>query len=244
MKRPSQPLDPGYARRNSRSAAFTLIEVLVATFVFTIVLASLFGTWRVIARSTDTALHLATESQRTRLALQCIEEAFSAIEMFQSNLRWYSFLADTSGPYAEVSFAANLGDSFPGSGYYEGQRLRRITLRVEAAPEGGNHLVMHQTPLLSPLEGAVDTHPLVLATEVSQFSLLFWDRRQNKLVEEWPTTNQLPMLVDVTLGLGTRNRMSRQPATIVNRMVRLPDGPIQAALQGAPAAAGGTQPRR
>lgn len=220
--------------------AFTLIEVLVATFIFAIVLASLFGTWRVITRSTESALRLASEAQRIRLALQCIESALSATEMFQSNMRWYSFLADTSGNYAEVSFVANLSASFPGSGFFGGQRLRRVTLRVEPSPEGDNVLVMHQTPLLSPVDIDVPTHPLVLAREVSLFQLRFWDKRRNELVDEWQTTNQLPMLVEVTLGFGTENRMSRRPAEAVSRMIRLPDNPVPATLQGG--AAGAAQP--
>ncbi|MBX3731971.1 MAG: prepilin-type N-terminal cleavage/methylation domain-containing protein [Verrucomicrobiae bacterium] len=230
--RTPHPVCAGRPGLVGRVAAFTLIEVLVATFVFAIVLASLFGTWRVIARSTESAISLAAEAQRTRLALQCIEEALSATEMFQSNLRWYSFLADTAGPYAEVSFAANLSDSFPGSGFFLGQRLRRITLRVEPAPEGGNHLVMHQTPLLAPLDGDVETYPLVLATEVSLFQLRFWDRRRSEMIEDWTTTNQIPMVVEVILGTGTENRLSRRPAAIVSRAVRLPDLAVPPTLQG------------
>lgn len=211
--------------------AFTLIEVLVATFVFSIVLASLFGTWRAISRSTEAAIRIATESQRTRLALQCIDGALGATCMFQSNAKGYSFEADTGGPYAALSFVANLSESFPGSGFFAGQRIRRVALRVEPSPEGGNELVMHQTPLLAPLDDGIETHPLVLAHDVSHFQLRFWDKRRNELVDEWLTTNQLPILVEVTLGFGTENRMSRRPATLVSRMIRLPDGPVQATLQ-------------
>lgn len=217
--------------RRPRSEAFTLIEILVATFIFAIVLGMLFGTWRIIARSTDSAIRIAADSQRTRLGLQCIESALASAQMFQSNPKWYSFSADTSGNYAEVSFAANLSDSFPGSGFFQGQQLRRITLRVEPSPDGGNDLVMHQTPLLSPLTSDLDTHPLVLAKEVSQFQLRFWDKRRSELVEEWLTTNQLPMLVEVTIGVGTENRMSRRPAQIINRAIRLPDSFVPATLQ-------------
>ena len=50
--------------RSARTAGFTLIEVLVATFIFALVLASLFGTWKVIARSTESALHITAEQDR------------------------------------------------------------------------------------------------------------------------------------------------------------------------------------
>lgn len=232
-------------RRQARiiAWAFTLIEVLVATFVFSIVLASLFGTWRAISRSTESAIRVAAESQRTRLALQCIESALSATEMFQSNPKWYSFVADTSGSYAELSIPANLSDSFPGSGFFAGQRLRRLIFRVEPSPEGGNDLVLHQTPLLAPSEGDVVTHPLVLAHEVSQFQLRFWDKKRNELVDEWLSTNQLPAAVEVTLGFGTESRTSRRSATVVSRMIRLPDSPVPVTLQGGALAGGMGNPR-
>ena len=78
----------------------------------------------------------------------------------------------------------------------------------------------------------METHPLVLAREVSLFQLRFWDKKRSELVDEWLTTNQMPGLVEVTLGFGTENRLSRRPAVIVSRMIRLPDNPVPATLQG------------
>ncbi len=223
---------------NRSSTAFTLIEVLVATFVFAIVLASLFGTWRVIARSTEKALSLTSEAQRTRLALQSIDSAMGAAQLFQANAPLYAFLADTSGSYAAISFVATLPDSFPGSGYFGGQRLRRVTLQVEPGEEGGNDLVMRQNAVLAPPDVEIDSHPLVLARDVSLFQLEFWDRQANEFVVEWLRTNQIPMAVRLTLGLGTSGRYGSKPASIVSRTIRLPDNVVAADLQGGTALPG------
>lgn len=223
--------------------AFTLIEVLVATFVFAIVLASLFGTWRVIARSTETALRLATEAQRTRLALQLLESSLGSAQIFQRNARLYSFEADTSGNYAALSYVATLPDSFPGSGFFGGQRLRRLTVRVEQSSEGGNDLVLHQIPILAPPDLDLDTHPLVLARNVSLFQVEFWDRQKNEFVGEWLRTNIIPPAVRLTLGFDTANRFSSRPAEWVTRIVRLPDNVVGADLQGGAAAPPGANVR-
>jgi hypothetical protein len=215
----------------------------VATFVFAIVLASLFGTWRIIARSTERALELTSEAQRTRVALQSLESGLGSAQLFQANAPLYAFLADTSGRFAALSFVATLPDSFPGSGFFEGQRLRRLTLQVEASPDGGSDLVLRQNPVLAPPEVDIDTHPLVLAREVSQFQLEFWDRQAGEFVTEWLRTNQLPLAVRLTLGLGRSGRFSSQPATLVTRTIRLPDNVVGADLQGGAAAPPGASVR-
>ncbi len=234
---------PAHNGRRREVRAFTLIEVLVAMFVFAIVLASLFGTWRVIARSTETALRLATEAHRTRLALQLLESSLGSAQIFQRNARHYSFEADTSGNYAALSYVATLPDSFPGSGFFGGQRLRRLTIRVEQSAEGGNDLVLHQMALLAPPDVELDTHPLVLARDVSLFQVEFWDRQRNEFVVEWLRTNVIPPAVRLTLGFGTANRFSTRPAELVTRIVRLPDNVVGADLQGGAAAPPGANVR-
>jgi prepilin-type N-terminal cleavage/methylation domain-containing protein len=211
---------------------FTLIEVLVATFVFSIILASLFGTWRVIVQSTDQALRLTAENQRTRVAVQSMETALGAAQLFQANAALYAFVADTSSDFAALSFVATLPDSFPGSGYFQGQFLRRVTLQVERSQESGFDLMMYQKAVLAPDEANVIAPPLVLAREVSLFQLEFWDRQKNEFVPEWLRTNAIPPAVRFTLGFGAANRSARRSAELVTRVVRLPDNLVGADLQG------------
>lgn len=213
-------------------SGFTLIEVLVATFVFSIILASLFGTWRIIVQSTDRALRLTAENQRTRLAVQSMETALGAAQLFQANAPLYAFVADTSGDFAALSFVATLPESFPGSGYFQGQFLRRITLQVEKSQESGYDLMLYQKAVLAPEDAAVMAPPLVLAKEVSLFQLEFWDRQKNEFVPEWLRTNAIPPAVRFTLGFGVANRSARRPAELVTRVVRLPDNLVGADLQG------------
>lgn len=211
---------------------FTLIEVLVATFVFSIILASLFGTWRIIVQSTERALRLTAENQRTRLAVQSVESALGAAQLFQANAALYAFVADTSGDFAALSFVATLPESFPGSGYFQGQFLRRVTLQVERSQGSGYDLMLYQKAVLAPEEANVIAPPLVLAREVSLFQLEFWDRQKNEFVPEWLRTNTIPPAVRFTLGFGNASRLARRPTELISRVVRLPDNLVGADLQG------------
>jgi type II secretion system protein J len=210
--------------------AFTLIEVMVAMTVFSLVMVSLYSTWRIISQSTGAALKLTARAQRTRIATQSIESALMGAQLFQGNAPLYSFLVDTSGKYSAISFATIVSDGFPGSGFFQGERLRRVTFTVENEGE----LVLRQNSLLAPSEGDFETHPVVLAREVSAFQLEFWDLQRGEYVPEWLFTNRLPQVVRVTLGIGQEGRYSKQPLQRVTRVIRIPSSAVASALQGQP----------
>lgn len=211
-----------------RAAAFTVLEVMVAVFLFALVLTMLYSTWRLIFQSTNAAIRSTTDTQRARMAMRTVEDALVSATMFTGNPRLYFFQADTAGQFAAVSFAADLSDSFPNSGYFGGERVRRVSFYV---PSSGNDLVLEQTSLLANLEVGGEPSSIVLARDVSLFQMEFWDGQQRDFVTEWLSTNQLPVVVRVTLGFGhTRN--SSQPAQVVTRVVRLPTVAVPREAQG------------
>lgn len=217
-----------FARR-SRSA-FTLIEVLVAMFIFALILTSLYGTWRVLTQSTNAAMELTAQAQRSRMAMQSVEQALTGAQLFQANAALYSFIVDTSGSFGAMSFATSLSRTFPGSGFFNDERLRRVTFLVD----DDNQLVVRQNSLLSPPDQEFETYPIVLAKNVSVFQLEFFDVRKGEYVPEWLLTNQLPAVVRVTLGFGLTGRYAKRPEQLVTRVVRIPSGTVPAGAQGPP----------
>ena len=221
-----RPAAAGIAPRMQR--AFTLVEVMVAMAIFALVLVSLFGTWRIVMQSADSTMKLAAHAQRSRMAIQTLDQALTGAQLFQGNAALYSFIADTSGSFAALSIAASLSGSFPGNGYFRGERLRRVTFVVDQ----DNQLVLRQNSLLAPDDRDFESYPIVLAKEVSVFQLEFWDGRRGEYIPEWLSTNQLPQVVRVTLGFGSQGRYSKRPAELVSRVVRIPSSAVGAA--GAP----------
>jgi hypothetical protein len=202
---------------------------MVALFVFMIVLASLFATWTIVMRSNAAALRLATDAHRARMAIRTVEDAIVAAEMVVGpNSRHYAFLADTSSDFASISFVGHMSESFPGSGYFGAERVRRITFAVE-----DNQLLMEQNSMLAMLDSEENRpYPVVLARDVRLFALRFWEPRRNEWVDEWPPmmTNTLPRMIRVTLGVGAPNK--KQPDQVVSRVISLPGSGIQGGLQG------------
>lgn len=220
---PIQTKSPG---RTLRRFAFTILEVLIALFIFSMILTAIYSIWVGILRGRKAVETTLAEVQRSRIAMHALEDAFLTVQLFNDNVRHYAFQADTTGDDAYVSMVSRLPASFPGVGHFAGGDLvvRRVSFFTEPG-EHGKQLVMTQAPMLMP-PGDTDTEPysIVLARDVTQFSLQFWDSQKNQWAEEWLYTNQLPRMVHITLGLGKTKGASSSSDShdLVARIVSIP----------------------
>jgi prepilin-type N-terminal cleavage/methylation domain-containing protein len=185
--------------------AFTLIEVMIAMTIFAMVMIAIYSSWISILRGSKVGLDAAAEAQRTRVAIRAIREALTSGQLYMENLRYYWFMADTSGDFAALSLVSRLPASFPGSGLFGNQIVRRVSFTVEPGPNGQHQLVLRQTPLLEPPDTAQTPYTTVLAPNVNLFSLEFFNVNTLEWDPEWPWTNQLPRMVRISLSIGPPN---------------------------------------
>jgi prepilin-type N-terminal cleavage/methylation domain-containing protein len=183
-------------------AAFTLVEVLVSMAIFGLVMVAIYSSWTAILRGSKVGLNAAAEAQRSRVAVRAVREALTSTQLYMENMRYYWFLADTTGEFAALSLVSRLPASFPGSGLFGNQIVRRVSFTVERGPDGQNQLILRQTPLLEPPDTARTPYTIVLAPNVNVFSLEFFNTNTFDWDPEWPWTNQLPRLVRVAISVG------------------------------------------
>jgi type II secretion system protein J len=196
------------AGKRVRRGGFTLVEVLLAMGIFSLVIIAIYSSWTAIMRGTRVGLSAAAEVQRTRVAVRSLEEALGAAVMYADNPMYYGFFADTSGQYAYLSFVARLPDSFPGSGLFPGQPLRRVTFAVD---EERNLLLMQSTLLdVSP-----QPYTIKLAPKTAVFAMEFYNARMNEWVPEWMATNALPNMVRIAMDFGDKT----SPETVTIRSI-------------------------
>jgi type II secretion system protein J len=179
----------------TRAAAFTLIEILIAMGIFGMIMVAIYSSWSAIMRGTRIGLSAAAEVQRTRVAIHALEEGLGSAVMYADNAMYYSFFADTSGNYAYLSFVARLPQSFPGSGLFEGQSLRRVTFQVDK----DKNLILSQSALLDISD---KPYTIKLAPNARVFAAEFFNPRKNEWLPEWIATNQLPTMVRVAVDFG------------------------------------------
>jgi prepilin-type N-terminal cleavage/methylation domain-containing protein len=209
--------------RNSR-AAFTLIEILLAIGIFAMVMIAIYASWTAIIRGSQAALDATAGVQRSRIAMQALEDAFLTTVMFNENGRHYHFIADTGGDFPYLSLVSRVPSSFPGGGMYGDLRLRRITFSVEASNDRQPALVMRQIPLLWETNSVVEPYEIILARNVEEFLLEFWDSQNEEWIEEWTASNSLPAMVRVALAVGGRTQDG--PPQLTVRAVAIPAQPV------------------
>lgn len=203
--------------------AFTLIEIMVAMTIFTVIIVAIYSTWMSIVRGAKSGQEAAMAAQHSRIAMRTIEDALLTSQLYTENIQHYNFVADTSDPkFAWLSFVSRLPSTFPGSGLFGDEVVRRVTFSVEPDAEGVPQLVMSQIPLLLVTNADISAYPITLAREVSLFVVEFWDTQLGDWTDELLTTNQLPKMVRVSLGIGHAKNSPSQPAEIASRIVALP----------------------
>jgi prepilin-type N-terminal cleavage/methylation domain-containing protein len=208
----------------SLRSAFTLVEIMIAIGIFSMVLAAIYSSWTAILRASKTGLEAAASAQRARITIRVLEDSLGSAQSFAANLPYYYFVAE-NGSEPTLSFVAHLSQSFPRSGKFGDMEMRRLTFTVESAPDGGRQLVLRQNPLVMELDTDEKEHPIVLAKNVKGFEMQFFDTNKNPpdWVDEWKEqkTNQLPKLVMITLRLAD-NPHSSQITEEITRIINLP----------------------
>jgi prepilin-type N-terminal cleavage/methylation domain-containing protein len=212
-------------RRQRPIAAFTMIELMVAMAVFALIMGGVIAVWKCIIRGVEVAETSAAACQRARIGMKTIETALSVVEISRANIQYYAFLTDTSSKFAAMSFAGRMPASFPGSGYYGDEVMRRVTFDVEEGPDHVNNLMLTQTPLLAAGFEKESPYQMVLARDVSAFFLEFWSIKDNDWEQSWDDTNTIPPLIRVTLGVGHVEGEQNTSFSLITREIAPPAVP-------------------
>jgi prepilin-type N-terminal cleavage/methylation domain-containing protein len=211
--------------------AFTLIEVMIAMTIFTLVVTAIYSTWDLIWRATRVSRAAAAQVQRQRVAIHTIEDSLTCIQSFQASMQYYSFIVSEDPP--ELDFTARLPDNFPRNGKFGDLNVRQLQFTLEAGENSEKDLVLRQKPILLDMDENEKKDPLILARNVQTFKVECWDTNQVEWVTEWDNTNAIPPLIRVSLVLGgNKNDFGGGGPTLsVTRVIAVPSQTMPAAAQ-------------
>lgn len=230
------------ARHSLFLRAFTLVEVMVAVMVFSMVIAAIYATWALVMRSTQVGEDTAAQAQRQRVVLRAIGDALMGIESFQASQQYYWFkLANGDQPY--LSFVAHLPDTYPRNNKFVGAAgghdasVRRVTFSLAGGANGEQNLVLQQRPILMDMDQDEQQYPLVLAKNVKAFTIEWWGTNQMNQVgwsTEWDDTqtNSIPQMLRVHLVLGSNTAEGKNaPDFSATRIYTVPSQMMPAVAQ-------------
>lgn len=225
--------------------AFTLLEVMLAIAIFSLVMAAIYSSWLLILRATKVGQEATAQVQRRRMAVWTIEDALTCVQLFQASSQYYTFTVQ-NGDEPLLQFTARLPDDFPRHGEFGDFNVRRVTFSVEPGPNSEQDLVLRQNPILMDMNKDEQEHPLVLARDVKKFAVDCWDPAAKDWSKEWDDTNQIPTLVRFTLVLGgnqnNNNFGDASPTLAVTRVVAIPSTMVPTMVQGGGVGGPGQRP--
>ncbi len=234
QKRPTKGGNSSFCLLHS---AFTLLEVMLAMALLSLIIAAVYATWAGIVKAAKTGTNAAVVAQRERATMRVLQQAIVGAQLFVANPTYYSFEAD-NGDATTLSFVSKLPESFPRSGKFKnlgGSLLnfdvRRVVFSVEAGPDRNKQLVLRQNPIFMEMDEDEQTHPVVLADNVAKLSLQFWDTTANDWTDTWLLTNQLPKMVKVFLQLKYATARGENASPVLTTIVALPTAGVQATWQ-------------
>jgi prepilin-type N-terminal cleavage/methylation domain-containing protein len=223
--------------------AFTLIEVMIAITIFSLVLAAIYSSWDLIWHASRVSQTAAAQVQRQRVAIHTIEDSLTCIQSFAGDINYYNFIVNDDPP--ELQFTSRLPENFPRNGKFGDLNVRQLTFTVEPPPNPGNDfsrnlsekdLVLRQKPILLDLDTDEQKNPLVLARNVQTFTVECWDTNTAEWTKEWDNTNSIPPLIRVKLVLGGNNSGfgDAAPTLAVTRVIAVPSQtmPVEAQSPG------------
>ncbi|HEY1788071.1 MAG TPA: prepilin-type N-terminal cleavage/methylation domain-containing protein [Verrucomicrobiae bacterium] len=224
-------------RIRKRRGGFTLVEIMLAMAIFTMLMGALYATWVLVIRATTVGKGKAAQLQRERIAMGTLEDSLTCIQSHQASIDYYLFILQ-NGDQPELSFTSYLPDNFPRSGEFINNspggmamdyHMRRVTYSLQADDGGkGKDLVLRQNPMLMDMSTVEQNNPLVLARNVSTFLVECWDTNTMQWDTAWDATNVIPPLVRVTLVFGD---VGAGPAQVVTRLVSFPSTTMPTAVQ-------------
>ena len=222
-----------------RKNGFTLVEVLLALAIFTMLTAALYATWMLVVRATTVGKRGAARLQRERITMQTIENSLTCIQSHQASINYYLFDVQ-NGDQPLLSFTAYLPDEFPRSGEFLNPdnpnglpmdfHMRRLSYSLQSDDDGGKDLVLRQNPILMDLSPEEQKTPLILAKDVTDFLIECWDTNTMAWDTEWEATNVIPPLVRVTVGFGDPND-STAPKRVITREISFPSTTMPTIVQ-------------
>lgn len=254
------PGTPGRRQDGPRGATvrqgFTLIEIMIALVIFTMVIGVIYSTWLLIMRAARVGQEVAAQAQSQRMAIRSIEDGLTCVQSFQADMKYYWFAVE-NGSAPLLSFAARVPANFPRNGKFGGFNVRRLTFSLQTDDNGDKELVLRQNPILmDPGQDQDEFHeqasPLVLARNVQKFTIDCWGTNQQdnaaEWLDEWDNTNAIPQLIRITLVWGGNSRSGNwagaAPTHTVTRVIAVPSLTLPAIAQGAgpaPVPVGGVQ---
>lgn len=210
-----------------RGMGFTLVELLLALAIFSLVAAMAGGAFWSVLKAWTRGGEMLEQLHYGEYAMEQVVSALRGAAWFPSKPEAFGFWLDdgggTSATAANEASWVTSGTAFlpPDSPFQHG--LHRISVTVEGSGEERG-LVVRAWPHLAEEVERGDVESWKVAPGVNGFACEWYDFEDERWTQDWEETNSLPKLVRVTLTMAKRKEFDEELE--LQRLVELEVAPM------------------
>ena len=202
-------------------AGFTLLEVLLAVAILSIVITAVYSTWSAALNGWRRGTDASEVFQRQRIVMDTLKDLTQSVVFFSASPALYTIIgAKNPGLGASVSFVT-ASDAFLPPSEATDAGMRRVTISLEQDQYRRTYLAIVNQPALSPEDQPSEPPQAhVISLDVSGFYVRYRAPRSGDWDETWEETALPPSAIEYTVVFGQQG--DRLPPVVVTRAVDIP----------------------
>ncbi len=206
---------------NSTRAGFTLVEIMAAVAILSLVLVGVYGLWSGSLRGWRRGGEATEVFQRQRVVMETLGQLAQSVVYFAASPDLYAIVGvKNPGLGDSVSFVT-ASDAFLPPSEATDAGMRRVTISLEQDEYRRTYLAIVNQPALGVTDDSkqeVQAH--VVSMDVSGFFVRYLDPRDGGWYDKWQDANVIPSAMEFTVVFGQPG--DQIPPVTVTRAIDLP----------------------
>ena len=208
-------------RASAGQSGFTLMEVLLAVAILSIVLAGVYNTWNASLNAWRRGTDASEVFQRQRIVMEALGELAQSALFFAASPTLYSVIGTKNPGLGDSVSFVTASDAFLPPSETSAVGMRRVTISLEQDDYRRTYLAIVNQPALRPDDQSGETlQAHVISTDVSGFYVRYRDGRNGIWNDTWDDANTPPSAMEFTVVFGKQG--DRLPPVVVTRAVDIP----------------------
>ena len=208
------------ARGRQGRGAFTLLELISAILILSLVMTVVYGTWSAGMNGWKRCSMVTDAFQRERVVMEALTEMTASLVFFDSTKQIYAVQGVHDQDNGDlVSFVTSSDAALPQT-LSSVAGLRRVTLYLQRDEQGNPFLAIMNAPALQPPDASTEGEARALSADVVGFGVRYRDALDDTWKDKWDNVHSVPAAIEFTVAFGGTDR--RVPPVIVTRAVDIP----------------------
>lgn len=207
-------------RASATQSGFTLLEILLAVTILSILITAIYSTWSAALTSWKRGSEASEVFQRQRIVMEALKELTQSAVFFSGSPALYAVIG-TKNPVGDSVSFVTASDAFLPPSEATDAGMRRVTISLEEDPYRRTYLAIVNEPALNPDDSSKEQPQAhVISMDVSGFYVRYRDPRDGNWSEKWDDGTLPPAALEFTVVFGQQG--DRFPPVVVTRAVDIP----------------------